>query len=53
MEDDRGAQRDETPKERHDRELIELLNGLRVALPGVQMLFGFLLVVQFSTSWGI
>jgi hypothetical protein len=31
----------ESPKERHDRELIELLNELRVALPGVQVLFAF------------
>jgi O-antigen/teichoic acid export membrane protein len=34
--------------DRLDRELIELLNELRVALPGVQMLFGFLLAVPFS-----
>ncbi len=33
-----------------DRELIELLNELRVALPGVQVLFAFLLIVPFSTS---
>ena len=39
---------DETKDERLDRELIELLNELRVALPGVQMLFGFLLAVPFS-----
>ena len=39
---------DEGPKERVDRELIELLNELRVALPGVQVLFAFLLVVPFS-----
>jgi hypothetical protein len=31
-----------------DRELIELLNELRVALPGVQVLFAFLLAVPFS-----
>lgn len=31
-----------------DREFIELLNELRVALPGVQVLFAFLLVVPFS-----
>src|SRR5439155_21163955 len=36
--------------ERPDRELIELLNELRVALPGIQMLFGFLLIVPFSTG---
>ncbi|MGH2772179.1 MAG: DUF6328 family protein [Actinomycetota bacterium] len=33
---------------RLDRELIELLNELRVALPGVQVLFAFLLTVPFS-----
>jgi len=38
----------ESTDERLDRELIELLNELRVALPGVQMLFGFLLAVPFS-----
>jgi hypothetical protein len=38
----------ETDKERLDRELIELLNELRVALPGVQVLFAFLLIVPFS-----
>ena len=31
-----------------DRELIELLNELRVALPGVQLLFAFLLAVPFT-----
>jgi hypothetical protein len=31
-----------------DRELIELLNELRVTLPGVQVLFAFLLVAPFS-----
>ena len=35
-------------KDRHDRELMELLNELRVALPGVQVLFAFLLTVPFS-----
>jgi hypothetical protein len=39
---------DEAAKERRDRELIELLNELRVALPGVQVLFAFLLTVPFS-----
>jgi Family of unknown function (DUF6328) len=39
---------DESKKERVDRELIELLNELRVALPGVQVLFAFLLTVPFS-----
>jgi hypothetical protein len=43
-----GDGRDETRAERIDRELIELLNELRVALPGVQFLFAFLLVVPFQ-----
>lgn len=38
----------EQPEERLNRELIELLNELRVALPGVQVLFAFLLTVPFS-----
>ena len=38
--------------ERRDRQMIELLNELRVALPGVQLLFAFLLVVPFSARWG-
>jgi hypothetical protein len=37
----------ETKKQRVDRELNELLGELRVALPGVQMLFAFLLTVPF------
>ena len=39
---------EETHEERINRELIELLNELRVALPGVQVLFAFLLAVPFS-----
>lgn len=42
--------RDETRAERIDRELMELLNELRVALPGVQFLFAFLLVVPFQQA---
>jgi predicted membrane channel-forming protein YqfA (hemolysin III family) len=34
-----------------DRELIELLNELRVVLPGVQVLFAFLLAVPFASGW--
>jgi amino acid transporter len=36
---------------RLDRELIELLNELRVVLPGVQALFAFLLIVPFSNRF--
>ncbi len=43
-----GSGRDETEKERLDRNLQELLGELRVALPGVQVLFAFLLVVPFN-----
>ncbi|MCW2949294.1 MAG: hypothetical protein JWN41_307 [Thermoleophilia bacterium] len=39
---------DESHKQRVDRELIELLNEIRIALPGVQVLFGFLLAVPFQ-----
>ena len=45
---DRAHSDDEQPEERLNRELIELLNELRVALPGVQVLFAFLLTVPFS-----
>lgn len=41
----------EDHKERVDRELIELLTELRVALPGVQVLFGFLLTLPFTAGF--
>jgi amino acid transporter len=44
-------QPEETPKERADRELIELLNELRVVLPGVTVLLAFLLAVPFAKGW--
>ena len=40
--------REETEHERVDRNLNELLGELRVALPGVQVLFAFLLTVPFQ-----
>jgi hypothetical protein len=43
--------RGETPAERADRNLGELLQELRVALPGVQVLFAFLLTVPFSNGF--
>jgi hypothetical protein len=43
---DRDTQ--ESSDDRVNRELIELLNELRVALPGVQVLFAFLLAVPFA-----
>jgi hypothetical protein len=41
----------ESPEERRNRELIELLNELRVALPGVQVLFAFLLTIPFANGF--
>ena len=46
-----GRRQDESKAERVDRELIELLNELRVALPGVQVLFAFLLTVPFAQGF--
>ncbi len=46
-----GSSKDEDEKQRQDRELIELLNELRVVLPGVQVLFAFLLTVPFSNGY--
>lgn len=44
-------QRDETAAERLDRNTIELLNELRVAGTGIQVMFGFLLIVPFNKGW--
>lgn len=49
--EENGPQQEETPKERADRELIELLNELRVVLPGVTVLLAFLLAVPFANGW--
>ena len=45
------GRRDETPPERLDRNTVELLNELRVAGAGVQVMFAFLLVVPFNQGW--
>ena len=45
------AEAEETPKERTDRQLLELLNEVRVALPGAQFLFAFLLAVPFASRF--
>ena len=45
---DEPADAEESPAERANRELIELLNELRVATTGVQVLFAFLLTVPFT-----
>jgi hypothetical protein len=49
--EDESANDGESAAERANRELIELLNELRVALPGVQVLFAFLLTVPFSQGF--
>jgi hypothetical protein len=41
----------ESPKERVDRELNELLQGLRVSATGIQVLFAFLLVLPFQNRF--
>jgi predicted membrane channel-forming protein YqfA (hemolysin III family) len=45
------TENEESRDERLDRELIELLNELRVLLPGVQVLFAFLLTVPFTNRF--
>ena len=47
-EDAPNPGREESDHERLDRNLLELLNELRVVLPGVQVLFAFLLAVPFN-----
>jgi hypothetical protein len=42
----------ETEKQRRNRNLDQLLQELRVVLPGVQVLFAFLLAVPFSSRFG-
>jgi Family of unknown function (DUF6328) len=44
-------QREESSAQRLDRNTIELLNELRVAGTGVQVMFAFLLIVPFNTGW--
>ncbi|MFI0961062.1 DUF6328 family protein [Streptomyces sp. NPDC021080] len=43
--------RDESPEERADRKWSDLLQEIRVAQTGVQILFGFLLTVVFQPSY--
>jgi hypothetical protein len=46
-----GQRIEENTQEKGHRQLIELLQELRVALPGVQVLFAFLLTVPFTQGW--
>jgi cation transport ATPase len=43
--------RTEEEQERLNRQLMELLQEMRVAMPGVQVLFGFLLAVPFQQGF--
>ena len=49
---DDEADRDETPHERWDRNFGEILQEVRVAQTGVQILFAFLLTLPFSARFG-
>jgi hypothetical protein len=46
-----GQRIEESTQEKGHRQLIELLQELRVALPGVQVLFAFLLTVPFTQAF--
>ncbi|OCC11080.1 DUF6328 family protein [Streptomyces sp. PTY087I2] len=51
MTETSGRGREETQEERADRQWSELLQELRVAQTGVQILFGFLLAVVFQSRF--
>ncbi|MGW6909406.1 DUF6328 family protein [Streptomyces sp. NPDC054940] len=51
MEQEKRTGRDETEEERADRRWLELIQEVRVAQTGVQILFGFLLTVVFTTKY--
>jgi Family of unknown function (DUF6328) len=45
------SQREESQPQRLDRNTVELLNELRIAATGIQVMFAFLLIVPFNTGW--
>ncbi|TXS46719.1 hypothetical protein EAO75_29140 [Streptomyces sp. uw30] len=51
MDQEKRTGRDETEEERADRRWLELIQEVRVAQTGVQILFGFLLTVVFTTKY--
>ena len=51
LEEDVELIRNETELERHDRNLVELLQEVRVVQTGVQVLFGFLLAAPLTTHF--
>ena len=46
-----ARRRNETESERLDRNLNEMFASIRVAMPGVQVLFAFLLVLPFQSGF--
>lgn len=46
-----ASDRDETPEERADRNMVELLQELRVLQTGVQIIFAFLLGIAFTARF--
>jgi hypothetical protein len=46
-----GEQDDESTKERLEREHGELLEEIRVLIPGAEVLFGFLLAIRFTSEF--
>ena len=48
---EQAQKRGETEEQRLDRNLDELLQELRIVMPGIQFLFAFLLVVPFQQGW--
>ncbi|HET6831296.1 MAG TPA: DUF6328 family protein [Solirubrobacterales bacterium] len=48
---EQARSRGETEQQRTDRNLQLLMQELRVAFPGIQFLFAFLLVVPFQQGW--
>lgn len=45
------AERDESQPQRLDRNTVELLNELRIAGTGIQVMFAFLLILPFNVGW--
>jgi hypothetical protein len=51
MAGDRAHEQGEDAREVRDRQVMEVLQELRVAITGGQILFGFLLTVPFAQRW--
>jgi hypothetical protein len=47
-----GAEQEESEKQRTQRQMLELLQELRVVTAGVQVLFAFLLTIPFNQRFG-